>query len=159
MTSNTLRIQAVYNFAKAFPEAQLTGSHFFGNATENSDVDFFVGYDPYVLARLLDYGFERSILEADAYEANAYLDSNTKEVLCLTVEGIKLIHVQLVHNVVRKTMAQNFLLSLPRPLLNGFLDCPRSARTKVWEWAFGMIDQLEGCGNIENYLTATQQPK
>ena len=125
------------NFVRTFPEAKLTGSYYFGNATSTSDVDFFMAYDSGTLRKLTNLGFRQ--IPQDAYK-----DTFTKQVWAMQD-----IHVQLLDeaNVGIKEKAQVFLAHMPAELCQVFLDLSKSkskrenyiALSEIWNWAINTV--------------------
>jgi hypothetical protein len=132
----------VIQFVRDFPEAQLTGSHFFGNVNSESDVDFFIsenGDNPTsVDNRLLDAGFTA---ELRSFYKGQKVDTNIAQVYYHPQLNI---HVQLVRDLALKVAAQNFLRDLPTFPLDvklNFLNAPKSARRAYWQWANEVVSK------------------
>jgi hypothetical protein len=133
------------DFLKATPDAELTGSRFFGNAGPNSDWDFFVGPDwkPEHYLLISNVVTIRQIHRkvSNVVIGNDYLDSITKTVYLIDeyISYNTSIHVQVVKDLYLKRAARNFLDALPPTIREAFLSAPKKARKVWWDFAIQSV--------------------
>jgi hypothetical protein len=122
----------IFDFIRDYPDAELTGSCFFGNATESSDVDFIA--PEYYKEVLIEDGFE--VLPTTAYTDSSVccvlVKDNVHVQVCATEEELKF-----------KLQARDLLASLPRPLLREFVNSSKAEKKLAWEWALNQVRMWE----------------
>ena len=126
-------VSETYYVIQAFRESEfsfyLTGSRFFGNHTTDSDWDFFTKNALSVRRFLVDYGFKE--------ESSSYRD----RVVAVVYKHIKLpIHVQLVHDVNKKILAQHLIKGMGIPLLD---ISNKDKRRDIWNRALDLVDMIK----------------
>lgn len=165
MTSRLLK--RVIEVTRAIPELKLTGSYYFGGATEMSDVDFYAKQCLYIQTKLTELGFECLEVDSDKFHdiVGYTADFNCAEVWQDTVTYQ--IHIQLVKDELLKTKAQEFLANLPLSFRHAFQvassrDGNKRLRSEIWRWAFTQVFQTasrEFAEQIADFLKAKAEAK
>ena len=93
--TQVLTLQASLN-----SQIYLTGSRFFGTATDKSDFDFFVQYEQNIGLTLARFGFDK------LHHMSSYLDKDCESVWLHQTYPI---HIQLSYDVLRRLRARNLL--------------------------------------------------
>lgn len=118
----------------------LTGSRYFGNATEKSDWDFFVQYDDQIVKFLLDLGFKRN------YNEKAYDDKGVSAVYTFVptkYTGFEDISDSPEHIDVQLTKHAWYKLEVQKYIKHKYLDeliaCQKSKRKDIWNKVYNEI--------------------
>lgn len=126
-------------------ELFLTGSRFFGTATESSDYDFYAQMHEDTRNALLRMGFKPVSDEFDFGEYNA--DPNIAEVLRYECNDNNHIDVQLVHNIEVKDTVQ-YLLQVMGVVTE---DVPKEKLKHWWQVLTYKIAEERGALNTFRY--------
>lgn len=118
----------------------LTGSRYFGNATEKSDWEFFVQYDKEIVKYLLDLGFKRN------HNEKAYDDKGISAVYTFVPSDYtgfedvsqlpEHIDVQLCNQAWYKFEVQKYI---KHKYLEELIACDKSKRKDIWNRTYDEI--------------------
>lgn len=109
----------------------LTGSRFFGTATEGSDWDFFVKHSEEVALDLHKWGFQL----VQGPRNDNYKDKNTVVVFWHPLHRV---HVQLVHDDVKKEKIQLAMRVHLKDVI--FLVSSKDRAQQIWNFAFSLLE-------------------